>query len=161
MEKRPGFTLLELIIAMAVISVVMAGVFMAFSMAMKVFMEEASRTDVYIGADHAVSVMTKELKGAREIVSASSREVSFWLSDLNDDGTREANETIIYLWSTSPESSLKRFEGVSYESLAFNVMDFELSYDNPSAVGLIKIKLAVGNASNIVTLESSVKPRNL
>ncbi len=161
MKKGNGFTLLEMIIAMAIITIAMGVVFMAFSLALRLFVEEATRTDVYIEADRGMSKMVQELRGAKQIINASSREVTFWLTDVNDNGTREAEETATFSWSGSPESSLDRIISSETIPIAYGVHDFNLQYDNPSDIKLISIKLTIGEGTALATLESSIKLRNI
>ena len=161
MRARKSFTLIELIIAMAIISMVLAAVFMAFSIALRLFVDELARSSTYMEADRGMSRITKDLKSAREIVSGTSREVYFWLSDLNGDGTREADETVLFSWSGSPESSLIRTISGETLPVAYGVRGLTITYDNPSSPKLITIKLTIGHDTNIATLESSVRLRNL
>jgi len=161
MRRRKSFTLLELIIAMAIISIVLAGVFMAFSVALRLFVGELTRSNVYIEADRGMNKITKDLKSSREIVSGTSREVSFWLFDFNGNGTREADETATFLWSGSPESSLNRILSSETIPIAYGVNNFTLTYDDPLSPKLITVKIMIGKGLNTVTLESSVKLRNI
>jgi prepilin-type N-terminal cleavage/methylation domain-containing protein len=161
MKKKKGFTLLELMIAMALISMVLAAVFMAFSMALRIFVDESNRSDIYLEADRGMSRMVYELREAKQVITASSREVMFWAADLNNNGTREANETVTYSWSGSPESRLNRITSGETYPLSYGVYSFYLSYDNPSDIKLINMKLVTGREYNRATVESSVRPRNL
>ena len=156
-----GFTLLELIIAMALITMVMAAVFMGFSVALRLFVEEMDRSNIYIEADRGISRMTKELLGAKEIVSASSREVTFWLADVNADGLRQDGETVRFAWEGTAESALNRIVSSEVLPISYDVIDFTLGYDNPLGPKLINIELTTGKGTNFVTLESSVKLRNI
>ena len=161
MEKKKGFTLLELMIAMGIISFIMAGVFMAFGIALKLFADEMTRTDIFIEADRGMSRMVRELREAKEITAASSREITFWFADLNDNDTKEAAEIATYRWSGSPEASLNRIASNETFPLSYGVFNFALTYDNPADVKLINIALTVGKGETRATLESSVRPRNL
>jgi len=161
MKRKKGFTLLELMIAMAVISMILAGVFMAFSVVLKLFVDETDQTDIFIEADRGMSRMVRELREAKEITNASSREITFWYADLNNNGTREATELATYTWSGSPESNLNRIASGETFPLSYGVFSFALTYDNQSNVKLINILLTVGKGDNRATLESSVRPRNL
>ena len=161
MRENKGFTLLELMIAMAIMSMVMAAVFSAFSIFFRIFFDETQRTDIYIEADRGMNRIVSELRETKEIVSASSREVTFWLDDLNGNGTREANETVTYRWSGSIEAALNRIISNETFPVAYGVYNFTLSYDDPNDVKFIDVKLTTGKQLNRATLESSVRPRNL
>jgi prepilin-type N-terminal cleavage/methylation domain-containing protein len=161
MKKKKGFTLLELMIAMGIISFIMAGVFMAFGIALKLFADEMTRTDIFIEADRGMSRMVRELREAKEITAASSREMTFWYADLNNNGTREPSELATYRWSGSAESTLNRIVSGETFPLSYGVFRFALTYDDPADVKLVNIALTVGKGETRATLESSVRPRNL
>lgn len=148
-------------ISMAIILMAMGAIFMAFSVALRLFVDESTRTDVFIEADRGMSEMAKELMGAKQVLVSTSREVSFWLADLNDNGTREAEETVTYAWSGSPESNLNRESAGTARAVAYGVYGFDLTYDDPADPTLISITLNVGQRGIQTTLESSVKLRNV
>ena len=161
MKKRHGFTLLELTISMALISMIMAGVFMAFGVMMKIFVGETDQTDILIDADRSMSIITRELREAVSIVSASTREVVFWAADKNANGSREASETESFIWSGTSGTSLNRVVSPETRPIAYNVKAFSLTYDNPSDIKLINISLTLKKNDSMTTIESSVKLRNI
>jgi prepilin-type N-terminal cleavage/methylation domain-containing protein len=161
MKKQKGFTLLEMIISMAIITIAMGAIFMAFSMALRLFVEESMRTDSHIEADRSMSRMIKELRGSKQIISTATREVTFWLSDENENDIREADETVTFTWTGSPEYTLNRTSSNETLHLAYDVYDFTLTYDDPFDIGLIDISITIGEGPTHVTLESSAKLRNI
>jgi|GEM_PF-1980025 len=160
MKITKGFTLLETLISMAVILIAIGVVFYAFSMSLRLFVDESKRTDVYIEADRGMNIMTKELRGAKEIISAASNEVTFWLFDRNGNGTKEADEVVTFTWSGVPNTSINRIASNETIHIAYKVKNLLFIYDDPANVKLINIVLTVGNEIT-ATLESSIKPRNL
>lgn len=156
-----GVTLLELVIAMSVLSIAMVVLFYAFTVSMNIFSSELSEADSSMSINTSLERMTKELRGALEIVSPGSTSISFWYKDLNGNGTREANETLVYSWTAGTQETLYRTTSAGSYILAYNVKSLQFTYDNPSAPKVVNIRITVKKGGNISTLESSVKSRNL
>lgn len=156
-----GFTLLESIISMAVMTLAIALIFYAFQATMKVLTEELSEADVSLEVHKGMERMVRELRGALEVPSAASTSITFWYRDLNGNGTRDAAETINYTWTGITTETLTRTMGSSTFIVANKIIDLSLTYDNPSSVKLVKIKITGIKGTSVSTLESSVKLRNL
>jgi prepilin-type N-terminal cleavage/methylation domain-containing protein len=163
MKLSKGFTLLELIIAMGVLTFAMALIIYAFTQSMRIFTAELYEGDTAAEIQRSLDRMTKELRNALEIVSTSETSVTFWYQDLNNNGTREANETVTYSWTGTSEGYLKRIVQTASIEVATGVKSFSLTYNNPTPanIRLINIYITVQKGSNLSTLESSVKSRNL
>jgi len=163
MKLSKGFTLLELIIAMGALTFALALIFYAFTASMRIFTAELYEGDTAFEIQRSLDRMTKELRNSLEIVSANGTSITFWSEDLNSNGTREANETVTYSWTGTSEGYLKRIVQTASIEVASGVKSFSLTYNNPapSNIRLINIYMTVQKGSNLSTLESSVKSRNL
>jgi len=163
LRTTPGFTLLELMIAMGVLTFAMALIIYAFTQSMRIFTAELYEGDTAVEIHRSLDRMTKELRSSLEIVSADGISITFWSEDLNNNGTREANETVTYSWTGTSEGYLKRIVQTASIEVASGVKSFSLTYNNPtpSNIRLINIYITVQKGSNLSTLESSVKSRNL
>lgn len=148
---------------MAVLIVAMAVIFYAFNASMRIFTSELSETDASIQAHGAIERMTKELKGALEIVTATGTSVAFWYGDANGNGTREANETVKYTWTGTTTGLINRTVQTSTLEIADGVRRLSLTYNDPSPpnIRIINILITVKKDSTLSTLESSVDIRNL
>ena len=149
-----GFTLLESLVAMVVLSFAIAVIFYAFNASMRLFTNELSESDASFQAHKAVETMSNELRGAIEIVSANGTSITFM---------REAYETVTYSWTGTAEGLLNRTVQTSTQEIATGIKGFTLTYNDPtpSNIRLIKILVTVQKDSTLSTLESSVKCRNL
>ncbi len=163
MKPSKGFTLIELIIAMGVLTFAMALIIYAFTQSMHIFTAELYEGDTAVEIQRSIDRMTSELRNSREIVSTSESSVTFWYVDLNGNSTRDANETVRYSWTGTTEGLLNRTVQTSTLEVASGVKYFHLIFDNPAPanINLIKIQITVLKGSNLSTLESSVKSRNL
>lgn len=146
---------------MAVMTFAIVVLFYAFSISMRVLSEEMTESDVSLETHRAVERMVSELRNSLEIVSAGGTSITFWHVDTNGNGTREADETVSYSWTGGTVEALDRTIGETTFRIAGNVMNFSLTYDNPSNIKLIKILITGRKGTSIGTLESSVKSRNL
>lgn len=120
---RRGFTLVELVVALAVTSIVLAGLGSVFVLAARG--AEASADDRGAAVASALHLMAADLRDAVRISAAAARDVSFEVADRNGD---LANEVIRYTWSGTPGDPLVR----TYNGVAANAApalnDLALTY---------------------------------
>jgi prepilin-type N-terminal cleavage/methylation domain-containing protein len=163
LKKSKGFTLLESMMVMAMLSIVMVIIFYAFSASMSIFSGEISEADASLEAHRTMERMTKDLRGALQIVAADSTSISFWSSDINGDGTVEANEVVTYSWTGTSEGYINRTVQTSTREISTGIKSFALTYNDPSleAVRVITINITAQKGANVSTIESSVDGRNL
>jgi prepilin-type N-terminal cleavage/methylation domain-containing protein len=136
-----GFTLLEMVLAMAVTSVILLGIGSAMLIAGRAMPDAHSpAADSVAGAD-AIEQMVAELQYAVSINQRSARMIEFTVADRNGDGTPEV---IHYEWSGVTGDSLTRQynAGTAAEVLS-NIQDFTLSYD----LQTISTQIPQGNES--------------
>jgi prepilin-type N-terminal cleavage/methylation domain-containing protein len=159
--RKKGFTIIELLISMAMLLTLLMVIFMVYNVGNKMMISENSRTDLMIEGSRAVDSLTKELREARTITTSEARSITFW-RDLNGNSTMEANEIIKFSWSGTSGDRLKRTVLSTQESTLSNyVQNFQLTYDNPSNIKLITMTLRVGQGTETMSFEASVRPRNL
>ncbi len=141
----------------------MVVIFYAFTASMRIFTSEMSEADTSLETHRAMERMTKELRGALQIVSAEASSITFWYNDLNGDGTMEANETVTYSWTGASPGYINRTVQTSTQEVSSGIMNFSLTYNDPdpSNINFITIFMAAQNGSTMSTLESSVDCRNL
>ena len=159
--KNKGFTLLEAIIAMAVMTFAIGIVFYGFLAVANIFTEEMAETDVGFETNKALEQMTTEMRNTLEIVSSGDTDITFWHKDLNQNNSREANETISYSWNGTIGGDLIKTTDGTPVIIAKGVNAFSLSYDSSSEATLIDISITIFANNEIGTLESSVQCRNL
>ncbi len=163
LRKSKGFTLLESIMVMAVLTIAMGVIIYAFIASMRIYTAELSEADASIQAHRAMERMTKEMRSALEIVTATGTSVAFWYSDANGNGTREASETVKYTWTGSTTGLINRTVQTSTLEVATGVANINLTYNDPDPpdIRIINILIRVKKGTMVSTLESSVDLRNL
>ena len=113
-RNSEGFSLVELLVAIAVLAVFLSGVFAFLLGASNAWRTGQNTTNMTENARAGLNIMTRELKQASQITSASDNQVSF----LVDFGTGDGVQTITYgftpgtggtsgqVWRNSPGSVL-------------------------------------------------------
>ncbi len=158
---KNGFTLLEAILTLGMISILIAVIIMAFIISLRIFSTELSESSIKFDAQKGIERMTEELRGALEIVSSESSSVGFWWKDLNANASRESDETVTFSWDGTPGSTLQRAQGTDKSKIIYNVNNLLFTYQYPGDIEVITISLTVAKENVISTMESSVRLRNL
>lgn len=167
-RTRDGFTLIELIIVITVISFLLAGVAIIYVTGIKSWGSESLKVGVKEEARRALDVASEELEAAISITAATATSVTF-TEDADGSGV---DETYTYTWSGTVGDDLTRTkDGVSnilsryVESFALSYYDTNdalLSFPVTSAnVRRIVINLQVKKEDESVTERASVRPRSL
>lgn len=135
-EKREqGFTLVELLISMAVVLVVMASISGAFISQRKAYNTQEQITEMIQNARAAMDIIGREVKmagydptGAGIVgvpYSASQLQI---VADLNGDGdTSDSNENIIYTYD-GIDFQIDRNTGGGAQPLTENIQSFTFQY---------------------------------
>jgi prepilin-type N-terminal cleavage/methylation domain-containing protein len=72
MSTERGFSLAELLVAVAVLGLILAGVFTLHRQGAFVYLMGAARVEAQQNTRHALALMTRELRSAQSVTSASS-----------------------------------------------------------------------------------------
>jgi prepilin-type N-terminal cleavage/methylation domain-containing protein len=126
-----GFTLIEMVVTVAILSVIMLGMGSAMIIATRALPEAENPAAAAIAAGSAAERLATELQYAVSINDSNATAIEFTVADRDDD---DVAETIRYEWSGTPGDPLTRqYNGATaYEVLA-DVSQFELSYDLKTA----------------------------
>lgn len=93
LSNQHGFTLTELLVAVAVMTLVMAGVFVLQREGQEAYLLGSNRVETQQNARVALDLMTRELRSATSITTiASSPDITF---------VDQSGNTIRYCWSSS------------------------------------------------------------
>jgi prepilin-type N-terminal cleavage/methylation domain-containing protein len=123
---RRGFTLLELLVAMTIFSVLLAGLGSAMMLARRAVPDGKKGTSAVVSAAGAMDRLAGDLAYATSIFTASPTELSFMVEDRNGDGS---SEMIRYYWSGTPGAPLVRqVNGGAEATLLDGVQEFRLDY---------------------------------
>jgi hypothetical protein len=147
-------------IALAVISIAMIVLFYAFQAATMIFSSEMNESDSSFEAHKAIERIVADLRNSPEIITHTTTEVTFWYQDANNNSTREASEVVSYTWLPTTEA-VYRGQNSASVIIANRIIGMSLTYDNPSDIGMITIKITSYQGDTVTTLESSANLRNL
>jgi|GEM_PF-1743578 len=160
---RPaGVTLIELIIAMAVIANLFYIVFLVYDVGFTLFQTGERRSELRADMGRAVYQLAKDVKLASGFTLANQNTVSFWI-DYDGDGEESLAENITYSFSGVTGEALIKSDVSGDKRLLNNVVEFNLSYDSMLADSVHLVNFSLESANNFETLkiESSARARNI
>ena len=110
--RRRGFSLAEVVVATAVMTVLGVGMTSAIVISQKAIPDGTSLSATSVSAGRVIDLISSDLQFAQTVTTLNPREVIFTLAD--QDGKTPATETVRYFWSGTPGASLTReFNGHS------------------------------------------------
>lgn len=120
---RRGFTLVELVVSLAVMSIILAGLGSVFVLAARG--AEVSANDRAAASSAGLNLLAADLRDAVRISAAAARDVTFEVADRNSDA---ANEVIRYTWSGTPGDPLVRTYNAAPADITGPLADFGLAF---------------------------------
>lgn len=137
-SRRAGVTLLEVVISVAVMSVLMGGIASAIVLATYALPSKESVSGATIAAYQAASELVDDLHCALSFTQRTATTVEFTVADRTGDAIVE---TIRYEWSGTPGDPLTRTYNGSSIEVATNVHDLLLSYSTVNGSGTTKVSV--------------------
>lgn len=152
-RRRSGFTLVEMVLNLVVLSVVMGAVSSAIVIASRSVPNEASASVATGSAFAVVEQMASDLFGATAFNSHDAHSVEFQVADRDNDGDPE---TILYGWSGVPGEPLRRqYNGGLSVEVAENVQEFALTYTTRSESETTQVvSLSPGSETLLATFDN-------
>jgi type II secretory pathway pseudopilin PulG len=124
---RRGFTLVEEVLALGIMSILMTGLASAIIIASHALPNTDSRAQAVVKAAEAVDQITEELCSALWIRARTATSVEFTIPDRNSDGLPER---IRYAWSgTAGEALTRQYNGGTVVDAVGSVQEFDLGYE--------------------------------
>src|SRR5262245_24295696 len=171
-----GVSLAELLISLAILGVVLAGILEGLPVALKAYAFGVARVEAQQSARAALERMAAELReagydpksaGIQPIVVASSALVTFQ-NDVNGNGVVDATRERITYLLRAKETTLRRDAGGGAQPIIDGVRAFRLSYfdhagqatSDPARVVSVRIHLEVGLAGPRAVMETDATLRN-
>jgi prepilin-type N-terminal cleavage/methylation domain-containing protein len=162
LSNQRGFTLAELLVAVSVLGLVMAGVFVLQREGQEAYLLGSSRVETQQNARVALDLMTRELRSAGSITTiASSPDIRF---------VDQSGNTIRYCWSSSQTDCVssgqlnyigRKFNTDPTQCLTGGVQSLVLTYYDKSSVlytGTDQTKVWVIKISIKTKTEESAAP---
>ena len=130
-QRAGGMSLLELVLALAVMSIVIVGIGSAILLASRALPQADSPTAAVNKAAATLDQLTSELAVAMHMTERTATAVTFTVADRNGDAIPER---IRYAWSGTPGDPLTRqYNAGTAATVIDDVHAFALSYDTRSA----------------------------
>ncbi len=169
-RDRPGFTVAELIIASALVSVLMGAILITFVIGLKIWGSEMPRTAFIKDISYSAQVMSEDLREAVLFTAAADDTVSF-RQDINGDGIPDTD--IQYSVSGGVLKRIKDNNSAAPSYLARNVQSFAFKYYSPydninpmgvvnrAQIKVVEIDLVLTNGSESMQFTTRVRPRGI
>ncbi len=132
MKGRRGFTLVEMLIALAVFSIVMSGLFMFTGMGENLFRKTRQEATQLKELTAFLGEFSDAVKEGKSIQYISSRETGIWKEDKDKDGRPYPDETVSFLWDGRSPGAIYRRVGSDNTPILNGVESFELAFDEPA-----------------------------
>ncbi len=172
-----GFSLPDLLVSMAVLGLIMAGVFTLLQAGFGAYTFGTARIEAQQSARIALERMVKELReagydptgvGIAAVLTSEPERVVFQ-RDLNGNGLIDPTHERVTFLLRPGETVLRRDAGGGAQPIIEGVRRFALTYydrtgavtADPARVAAIRIELGVGFAGPAVVVESHVTLRNV
>lgn len=125
-RRLSGFTLVELVMSMAIFAVLLGGVTAGLIVASRAVPDEADTTVAVVEAARTADSIADEMKAALWVMEHTSTAVTFTVPDRNGDGVPER---IRYAWGGSAGNPLTRsYNGGTAINVVESVEAFNLTY---------------------------------
>jgi prepilin-type N-terminal cleavage/methylation domain-containing protein len=123
---RPGFTLVEVVLSLAVSSLIMLGVVSTMLVAQHGLAASAAMSDSASQTDRAIQMITLDVSLATAITERTDKAITLVVPDRTGDGQPE---TIRYAWSgTAGDPLTRQYNGGAPAILADKVYQFHMTY---------------------------------
>lgn len=130
-QSLRGFTLVELVISMAVATILLAGLTSAVMLAAQALPGKERLADKLLQEARVLDQLVGELQSALFFAERATQAITFTVADRNGDGSPER---IRYAWSGAAGDPLTRqYNGGTVVNVLENVHQFNLGYDLKSA----------------------------
>jgi len=122
-----GFTLVELVLALAIMSILMTGLASAIIIASHALPDGDSPGHAVVKAAEAADRIAEEIRSALWIRERTATSVEFTVPDRDSDGLPER---IRYAWSgTAGDALTRQYNGGAVVDVVDSVQEFDLGYD--------------------------------
>ena len=154
---RPGVTLIEMMIVMALSLTIILVMVLAYNTGSRVFVEQTSRSEILSRGDTSLEKMTEEIQRSRRVTSAETSRIFIWPEDLNGNLSPEGTEIVSYLLQGG---NLTRVSSTDSVILTGQATNLAFNYDNSIDPKLVTIRLTLTSGNSLVTFESKAMLRN-
>lgn len=162
-----GFTLVELVFTVFLISILLGAIWMVYNAGFKTFYSQWARSGVKGETGRALITLSRELRVSTSVTSAQQSDLSF-SADTDNNGVEE---TIQYVWSGAAGQPLQRVSNVTIpavnavNNLAFSYYDANnnlLSFPvGLSQVRLVAVNITAADGDERFQLRTKIDLRNI
>lgn len=129
--RRNGFTLIEVVLASAILVMLMAAMGTAIRVSSKAMPDETSGVSLTLSTGRALDRFSADLAMAKSILASSSTSIQFVVAD---QGGAVGDETITYSWAGAGSPLNRQVNSGTASSVLANVQSFSLTYFTKTVV---------------------------
>ena len=126
-----GFTLIEMLISIAIFSVVMGGIFTLTGFGEKTFRRTRDETKKLKEISEFLTEFSDAVKHGRGVQYISGREIGIWKEDRDKDGRPYTGEVVAFGWDGRTQGTVYRRVGYDEVPALNRVESFEIAFDDP------------------------------
>jgi prepilin-type N-terminal cleavage/methylation domain-containing protein len=129
--RRSGFTLMEVVLASAVLVMLMAAMGTAIRVSSRAMPDETSGVSLTLSNGRALDRFSADLAVAKSILASSATSIQFTVAD---QGGTVGDETITYSWAGTGSPLNRQINSGTASSVLANVQSFSLTYFTKTVV---------------------------
>jgi len=147
-SRHRGFTVVEMVLSMAVMTVLLGGIASALVIAGRAVPGTATPASLAVDGYHAAERLATELYAAQTVTARSATSVAFTVADRDADGNPE---TIQYTWSGVAGDPLnRRYNGGAPGTVLDSAYQFNVGYvtqviSGANLVTIVNITIQAGS----------------
>lgn len=129
---RSGFTLVEMLVSIAIFSVVIGGIFTLTGFGEKTFRRTRDETRKLKEVSEFLTEFSDAVKHGRGVQYISGREIGIWREDRDKDGRPRTDEIVSFGWDGRSAGTVYRRVGYDEAPALSRVESFEIAFDDPA-----------------------------
>lgn len=127
-----GFTLIEMLISIAIFSVVIGGIITLTGFGEKTFRRTRDETRKLKEISEFLTEFSDAVKHGRGVQYISGREIGIWREDRDKDGRPYTDEVVAFGWDGRSDGVVYRRVGYDEKAVLNRVESFEIAFDEPA-----------------------------
>lgn len=131
-KRCSGFTLMEMLISIAIFSVVLGGIFTLTGFGEKTFRRTRDETRKLKEISEFLAEFSDSVKHGRGVQYISGREIGIWTDDRDKDGRPYTDEIVSFGWDGRSPGIVYRRVGYDEVPALSRVESFEIAFDEPA-----------------------------
>ena len=131
-RRQNGFTLIEMLVSIAIFSIVIGGIFTLTGFGEQTFRRTRAETQKLKEISEFLTEFSDGIKEGKGVQYISAREVGIWKEDKDKDGRPYGDEIVSFVWDGRSPGTVYRRVGYDESTALHRVETFEMAFDEPA-----------------------------